>query len=168
MDITLIFYQNGKKFYKTQEKNKQQKAFRAESLLLSNVPRQGFEPRLDEPKSSVLPLHHQGMFEISKKNGDDRVRTDDPHNAIVVLFQLSYIPVKDLFITPHRPTCVNLYFYFFSTTFLLFFCPSASIFYFSAEKIRLGRFFIYLSFFRRPQTASRAALREGTQSAFPL
>ena len=24
--------------------------------------------------------------------GDDRVRTDDPHNAIVVLFQLSYIP----------------------------------------------------------------------------
>jgi hypothetical protein len=26
--------------------------------------------------------------------GDDRVRTDDPHNAIVVLFQLSYIPKK--------------------------------------------------------------------------
>ena len=25
------------------------------------VPRQGFEPRLDEPKSSVLPLHHQGI-----------------------------------------------------------------------------------------------------------
>ena len=82
--------------------------------------------------------------------GDDRVRTDDPHNAIVVLFQLSYIPVKDSFITPHRPTCVNLYFYFFSTTFLLFFCPSDSILYFSAAKIRLGRFFIYLSFFSTP------------------
>lgn len=90
------------------------------------------------------------MFLNSKKNGDDRVRTDDPHNAIVVLFQLSYIPVKDSFITPYRPTCVNLYFYFFSTTFLLFFCPSASILYFSAAKIRLGRFFIYLSFFSTP------------------
>ena len=29
-------------------------------VLTQNVPRQGFEPRLDEPKSPVLPLHHQG------------------------------------------------------------------------------------------------------------
>ena len=28
----------------------------------------------------------------SIKNGDDEVRTHDPHNAIVVLFQLSYVP----------------------------------------------------------------------------
>ena len=28
----------------------------------------------------------------NSSNGDDEVRTHDPHNAIVVLFQLSYVP----------------------------------------------------------------------------
>lgn len=32
--------------------------------------------------------HEKGYL----KNGDDEVRTHDPHNAIVVLFQLSYVP----------------------------------------------------------------------------
>lgn len=36
--------------------------------------------------------YHYTTREFYKKTGDDRVRTDDPHNAIVVLFQLSYIP----------------------------------------------------------------------------
>ncbi len=32
------------------------------------------------------------LFKV-KPGGDGRVRTDDPYNAIVVLFQLSYVPL---------------------------------------------------------------------------
>ncbi len=77
-----------------------------------DVPRQRFELRLDEPKSPVLPLHHQGV----QKNGDDEIRTHDPHNAIVVLFQLSYVPVKNY--SPNRAiigAVVNAFFSFFAT-----------------------------------------------------
>mgnify|MGYP007076432785 CR=1 FL=1 len=48
-----------------------------------------------------------------KPSARDRIRTDDPHNAIVVLFQLSYIPVKLFFdydiYSPHS----QFYFFFF-------------------------------------------------------
>ena len=77
-----------------------------------DLPRQRFELRLDEPKSPVLPLHHQGV----QKNGDDEIRTHDPHNAIVVLFQLSYVPVKNY--SPNRAiigAVVNAFFSFFAT-----------------------------------------------------
>ena len=41
---------------------------------------------------ACLPFHHFSLG--SKSNGGvDRVRTDDPHNAIVMLFQLSYNPI---------------------------------------------------------------------------
>ena len=39
--------------------------------------------------SAISPL--QRRFKIN--GGVDRVRTDDPHNAIVMLFQLSYNPI---------------------------------------------------------------------------
>ena len=39
-----------------------------------------------------------GIFE-SNAGGRKRVRTDDPHNAIVVLYQLSYTPT--LFVSRH-------------------------------------------------------------------
>ena len=54
-------------------------------------------------------------------NGDDRVRTDDPHNAIVVLFQLSYIPVKLFFdydiYSPHSQFYFLFFFKFLVETF---------------------------------------------------
>lgn len=53
--------------------------------------------------------------------GDDRVRTDDPHNAIVVLFQLSYIPKKYSNNTVAIFPRVNDFFYFFRATPLLCF-----------------------------------------------
>lgn len=53
--------------------------------------------------------------------GDDRVRTDDPHNAIVVLFQLSYIPKKVF-----KPHCyylrVRQRFFFVFLNFFTHYC----------------------------------------------
>ena len=41
-----------------------------------------------------FPTNKKALDSLSSASlfGDDRVRTDDPHNAIVVLFQLSYVP----------------------------------------------------------------------------
>ena len=36
----------------------------------------------------------QELCEPPKKTGDDEIRTHDPHNAIVMLFQLSYVPLE--------------------------------------------------------------------------
>jgi hypothetical protein len=35
-----------------------------------------------------------GPSGFSQNGGDDRDRTDDLHNAIVALFQLSYVPIR--------------------------------------------------------------------------
>lgn len=48
--------------------------------------------RAHEPESCVSAISPlQRRFKIN--GGVDRVRTDDPHNAIVMLFQLSYNPI---------------------------------------------------------------------------
>lgn len=41
----------------------------------------------------ISPLRHIDTKERYPSGGADQVRTDDPHNAIVVLCQLSYDPV---------------------------------------------------------------------------
>ena len=43
------------------------------------------------------------MTGIIPNGGDDRVRTDDPHNAIVVLFQLSYVPIFNIQVQDNLP-----------------------------------------------------------------
>ena len=53
---------------------------------------------------ACLPFHHFSLG--SKSNGGvDRVRTDDPHNAIVMLFQLSYNPIGTFMRSKNRNTC---------------------------------------------------------------
>ena len=42
---------------------------------------------------ACLPFHHFSSNFQEPDGGVDRVRTDDPHNAIVMLFQLSYNPI---------------------------------------------------------------------------
>ena len=42
---------------------------------------------------ACLPFHHFSAGSKYQDGGVDRVRTDDPHNAIVMLFQLSYNPI---------------------------------------------------------------------------
>lgn len=40
-----------------------------------------------------MPIQGLGLY---KSGGDDRDRTDDLHNAIVALFQLSYVPTLEV------------------------------------------------------------------------
>lgn len=56
---------------------------------------------------ACLPFHHFSLG--SKSNGGvDRVRTDDPHNAIVMLFQLSYNPIGK-FMRLEKSLLVNVF-----------------------------------------------------------
>lgn len=56
---------------------------------------------------ACLPFHHFSLG--SKSNGGvDRVRTDDPHNAIVMLFQLSYNPIG-MFMRLEKSLRVNVF-----------------------------------------------------------
>ena len=74
----------------------------SEIILKKRIPlvlKGGLEPpcplRHMNLNHACLPFHHFSLG--SKSNGGvDRVRTDDPHNAIVMLFQLSYNPIGSL------------------------------------------------------------------------
>lgn len=57
---------------------------------LSIAPPPGFEPRLSEPKSDVLPLHHGGLC------GRAGIRTLNPSIKSRLLYQLSYTPAFEL------------------------------------------------------------------------
>lgn len=66
---------------------------------------------------ACLPFHHFSLqlkkVVVLKNGGVDRIRTDDPHNAIVMLFQLSYNPLGDFlreYIKQLRSSFYNIYF----------------------------------------------------------
>ena len=57
----------------------------------------------------VCQFHHFGTsVQRTPPGGADQVRTDDPHNAIVVLYQLSYDPIQDDFTVRRKRIIVNL------------------------------------------------------------
>ena len=44
---------------------------------------------------TIIPLTAQFTGGNPKDGGAEEIRTPDPHNAIVVLYQLSYDPIRD-------------------------------------------------------------------------
>ena len=66
----------------------------------------GFEPRLTDPKSAVLPLDEgaavPGLILVMGRNGaEDGTRTRDPHLGKVMLYQLSHFrSMTDLGVVP--------------------------------------------------------------------